>query len=97
MFCGPLSCAGELDGAPNFDDARWPQAFEFTDQDVGVVHIQAYAHYPEAFAGAGLGGWGGRIRTFAIGARSHVAGLSCLESRGAMKCLPTAALDLQKE
>jgi AcrR family transcriptional regulator len=30
-------------------------------------------------------------------ARSHVDGLSRLESWGAMKCLPTAALDLQKE
>jgi hypothetical protein len=38
--------------APNFDDSRWPQAFEFTDQAVGVDHIPAYTRYPEAFAGA---------------------------------------------
>jgi len=38
--------------APDFDDARWPRAFEFTDQDVGVEHIPAYTRYPEAFAGA---------------------------------------------
>ena len=38
--------------APNFDDSRWPKAFEFTNQDVGVEHVPAYTRYPEAFAGA---------------------------------------------
>lgn len=38
--------------APDFDDARWPRAFEFTNQDVGVDHIPAYTRFPEAFAGA---------------------------------------------
>jgi hypothetical protein len=38
--------------APDFDDSPWPQAFEFTDQDVGVDHIPAYTRYPEAFARA---------------------------------------------
>ena len=37
--------------APDFDNSRWPQAFEFTDKDVGVDHIPAYTRYPEAFAG----------------------------------------------
>jgi hypothetical protein len=32
---------------------------------MGVEHIPAYAHYLEAFAGARLAGWGGRIRIFA--------------------------------
>jgi hypothetical protein len=38
--------------APNFDDSRWPKAFEFTDEDVGVEHVPAYTRYPEAFIGA---------------------------------------------
>ncbi len=38
--------------APEFDDSSWPQAFEFTDQEVGVDHIPAYTRYPRAFAGA---------------------------------------------
>ena len=38
--------------APNFDNSRWPKAFEFTDEDVGVEHVPAYTRYPEAFAGA---------------------------------------------
>ena len=38
--------------APNFDDSRWPKAFEFTNEDVGVDHVPAYTRYPEAFAGA---------------------------------------------
>jgi len=38
--------------APGFDDSRWPDAFEFTDAEVGVDHLPAYTRYPEAFAGA---------------------------------------------
>lgn len=38
--------------AANFDDSHWPQAYEFTDEDVGVDHVPAYARYREAFAGA---------------------------------------------
>jgi hypothetical protein len=38
--------------ARNFDDSSWPNAYEFTDDDVGVEHVPAYTRYPEAFAGA---------------------------------------------
>ena len=38
--------------APGFDDSRWPGAFEFTNEEVGVDHLPAYTRYPEAFAGA---------------------------------------------
>jgi hypothetical protein len=38
--------------AADFDDNRWPAAFEFTDAEVGVDHIPAYTRYPEAFAPA---------------------------------------------
>jgi hypothetical protein len=38
--------------APNFDDADWPRAYEFTDAEVGVDHLPAFTRYPEAFAGA---------------------------------------------
>ncbi len=38
--------------AADFDEASWPAATEFTDEEVGVEHIPAYTRYPEAFAGA---------------------------------------------
>jgi len=38
--------------AADFDDSRWPKAFEFTDHDVGVDHIPAFTRFPEAFVGA---------------------------------------------
>lgn len=38
--------------AADFDDSAWPQAFEFTDSQVGTDHLPAYTRYPEAFRGA---------------------------------------------
>ncbi len=37
---------------PDFDDARWPQAFEYLDQEVGIVGMPGYWRFPEAFRGA---------------------------------------------
>jgi hypothetical protein len=37
---------------PNFDDSRWPQAFEYLDQEVGIVGMPAYWRFPEAFRGS---------------------------------------------
>jgi hypothetical protein len=36
----------------SFDDAGWPRAYEYTDEDVGVTTLTAYTRYPEAFEGA---------------------------------------------
>jgi hypothetical protein len=38
--------------APGFDDATWPRAYEYTDEDVGVTGMPGYTRYPEAFEGA---------------------------------------------
>jgi len=38
--------------APNFDDSKWPQAFEYLDEEVGIVGVPGYWRYPEAFIGA---------------------------------------------
>ena len=35
-----------------FDDSKWPRAFEYLDQDVGIVGMPGYWRYPEAFMGA---------------------------------------------
>jgi hypothetical protein len=37
---------------PRFDDSKWPRAFEFTDEEVGVTTLFAYTRYPEFFKGA---------------------------------------------
>ena len=37
---------------PNFDDSKWPQAFEYLDQEVGIMGVPGYWRYPEAFIGA---------------------------------------------
>lgn len=38
---------------PAFDDGNWPQAFEFTDAEVGISPaLISYSRFPEAFAGA---------------------------------------------
>ena len=37
---------------PGFDDSSWPRAFEYLDQEVGIVGVPAYRRYPEAFIGA---------------------------------------------
>jgi hypothetical protein len=37
---------------PGFDDSNWPQAFEYLDQDVGIVGMQGYWRFPEAFRGS---------------------------------------------
>jgi hypothetical protein len=38
--------------SPKFDDSKWPRAFEYTDQDVGVTTLFAYTNFPELFRGA---------------------------------------------
>jgi hypothetical protein len=38
--------------APSLDDAGWPRAYEYTDEDVGVTTLTAYNRFPEAFEGA---------------------------------------------
>jgi hypothetical protein len=38
--------------AADFDDSAWPQAYEYTDADVGTTNLPAYNRYPELFAGA---------------------------------------------
>ena len=37
---------------PKFDDSKWPRAFEYTDQDVGVTSLRAYTNFPDLFKGA---------------------------------------------
>ena len=37
---------------PNFDDSKWPRAYEFTDEDVGVTNLKAYTNFPELFDGS---------------------------------------------
>jgi hypothetical protein len=37
----------------SFDDRRWPQAFEYTDAEVGISPaLISYSRFPDAFAGA---------------------------------------------
>ena len=36
---------------PNFDKSKWPQAFEYLDQEVGIMGVPGYWRYPEAFIG----------------------------------------------
>jgi hypothetical protein len=38
--------------APAFDDLKWPRAYEYTDEDIGVTNLPAYTRYPELFEGA---------------------------------------------
>lgn len=38
--------------ARDFDDSNWPQADEYTDEEVGVTDLPAYNRYPELFSGA---------------------------------------------
>jgi hypothetical protein len=38
--------------SPRFNDAYWPRAWEFTDQEIGVTNLPAYTRYPELFEGA---------------------------------------------
>ena len=35
----------------SFDDSKWPQAFEYLDQEVGIIGVPGYWRYPEAFIG----------------------------------------------
>jgi hypothetical protein len=35
-----------------FNDAYWPRAWEFTDQEIGVTNLPAYTRFPELFEGA---------------------------------------------
>jgi len=37
---------------PGFDDANWPRAFEYLDQDVGIMGMPGYWRFPEAFRGS---------------------------------------------
>ena len=32
---------------PNFDDSKWPNAFEYLDQEVGIIGVPGYWRYPE--------------------------------------------------
>ncbi len=36
----------------SFDDSKWPRAYEYTDEDIGVTSLPAYTKYPELFEGA---------------------------------------------
>jgi hypothetical protein len=36
---------------PSFDDSKWPQAFEYLDQEVGITGMPGYWRFPEAFIG----------------------------------------------
>lgn len=38
--------------AANFDDSRWPRAYEYTDEDVGVTNLKAYTNFPDLFDGS---------------------------------------------
>jgi hypothetical protein len=38
--------------SPGFDDSDWPDAFEYTDADVGTTNLPAYNRYPELFGDA---------------------------------------------
>jgi hypothetical protein len=35
--------------ARSFDDSKWPQAFEYLDEEVGITGVPGYWRYPEAF------------------------------------------------
>jgi hypothetical protein len=37
---------------PGFDDSKWPRAYEYTDEDIGVTNLPAYTRFPELFEGA---------------------------------------------
>jgi hypothetical protein len=37
---------------PEFDDAGWPRALEYLDQEVGIAGMPGYWRFPEAFGGA---------------------------------------------
>jgi hypothetical protein len=37
---------------PGFDDSRWPRAYEYTDEDVGVTNRASYTRYSEFFEAA---------------------------------------------
>ena len=37
---------------PGFDDSKWPRAYEYTDEDVGVTNLKAYTNFPELFDGS---------------------------------------------
>src|SRR5215510_12605815 len=36
----------------DFDDSKWPRAFEYLDQEVGIVAVPGYWRFPEAFMGS---------------------------------------------
>lgn len=38
--------------SPQFNDAFWPRAYEYTDTDIGVRNLPAYTKYPELFEGS---------------------------------------------
>jgi hypothetical protein len=37
---------------PSYDDSSWPQAYEYTDAEVGTRNLPAYNRYPDLFEGA---------------------------------------------
>jgi len=38
--------------APAFDASKWPRAYEYTDEEIGVTNLPAYTNFPELFEGA---------------------------------------------
>lgn len=38
--------------SPRFNDAYWPRAWEYTDQEIGVNNLPGYTRFPELFEGA---------------------------------------------
>ncbi len=38
--------------APSFDDSKWPRAYEYTDEDIGVTSVKGYTNFPELFEGS---------------------------------------------
>jgi hypothetical protein len=37
---------------PGFDDSKWPQAYEYLDQEVGITGVPGYWRFPQAFMGS---------------------------------------------
>ena len=51
-FCSrSVSDPGRMDES-EFDDSKSPNAFEYLDQEVGIIHVPGYWRYPDAFMGA---------------------------------------------
>ena len=58
-FADPLSDPGRMDEC-EFRRSKWPRAYEYLDQEVGIIGVPGYWRYPEAFmggAGSGRSAW----------------------------------------